>query len=419
MNRCLRLLLQMVAALFGIVWAALAVLLLLLVNTETVLLSPSTYTGALARERIYERLPAIAVDTILAQAPQTWEEGNLLPYADGVSKACAYGALGPDTFGAIYDGASPTPAEISSMTTCGIGTHGQKQSIGGLAPEKMATLLGLLLTPEWQQSLTDSFLRQAFRIINTPGAPYTIVLSLKELKANASGAVMAQAVIKTYFETYPTCDSWTNPLPPEGPVSDPTSPLLASAANSYGTCHVPDAIYQQYKTQFDQLQAEFQASGLIMNQPDQIDILESWRASDSFATFQALTPADWRWYVQDLRWVNRIGAILVIVLLVIILALAVRSWRDFFLWLGGLLLAAGLALSLAAVVLAALAHGGIFLAIHDAAPAFAPVYKAAGGVLGAVARAYGLTAVGEGILLTFAGLVLTIPSLTRRPSAPA
>jgi hypothetical protein len=416
MKSCFRLLLRVIAALFGIVWIALAAILLLLINSESILLSSSTYTRALGHERIDERLPALVVDTILAQAPKTWEEGNLLPSADNIAKSCAYQALGPAAFRTIYDGdRNPSPDEIASLKNCGIGTPGQKQSIGGLDPDKMVSLLQLLLTPEWQQSMADSFLQQAFRIINTPGEPYSIVLSLKELKANASGSVMAAAVIKTYFDTYPACDSWDNPLPPEGPTSGPTSPLLAPAANYSGTCHVPENIYQQYKSQFDELQAEFQATGLINNQPDQMDILESWRGSDSFASMQSLFPIDWRYYLQDLGWVNRLGLIPCVVLLFLILFLAVRSWRDFFLWLGALLLATGLVLSIAGFLLLLAAHVGIYLWIRDAAPAYLPLIQAGGGVLGAVARNEGLVTIGEGFLLTFLGLGLTLPTVNRRP----
>jgi hypothetical protein len=105
------------------------------------------------------------------------------------------------------------------------------------------------------------------------------------------------------------------------------------------------------------------------------------------------------------------------VLLFLILFLAVRSWRDFFLWMGALLLATGLVLSIAGFLLLLAAHVGIYLWIRGAAPAYLPLIQAGGGVLGAVARNEGLVTIGEGFLLTFLGLGLTLPALNRRPRA--
>jgi hypothetical protein len=407
---------QTVAALFIIPLVALSVILLLLVNTEGLLLSSWTYSSALAREQTYDRLPTIIVDTLLAQAPKSWEEGNLLPYADGDAKSCAWTVLGEESYHEIISGQrKPASDEIPLLTNCGIGKPGQKQSIGELPPDRMTSLLKLILTPQWLQSMTDSILGQTFQILETPGAPYSIVLSLKEFKENTSGPEMTEALIKTYFEIYPACKSWDKPLPPEGPASGPASPLLAPVASPLGMCHVPEDIYQEYKSQFDRLQSEFQATGLINNQPAQLDILESVRSSDAFAATLARFPTDPRWYVRDIRWANRLGVIPCVLLLVLLALLAVRSWRDLRIWLGVPILLTGAALLILGLLFLIATHGAIYIWIRDAIPAYAPAIKAAGGLLGAIARIYGMVTEGEGFFLTILGLVLFLPALNARP----
>jgi hypothetical protein len=417
MNRCFRLLLQALAALLAIPWVALTVVLFLLANTEALLLSSWTYDTALAREHTVDRLPTIIVDTILAQTPKTWEQGNLLAFADAGAKSCAWTVLGEESYREIISGErNPESSEITLMANCGIGTPGQKQSIGELPPDTLKSLLGLLLTPPWMKSMTDSVLAQAFGIAGTPGSPYSIVLSLKEFKANASGPEMTDALIKTYFEIYPACPTWDSPLPPEGPVSGPASPLLAPIASPTGMCHVPEDIYQQYKTQFDQLQSEYQAAGLIHNQPAQIDILESVRTSAAFTSILARFPIDWRWYVQDLRWANRLGGIVIVLLLFLIGVLAVRSWRDLRRWLGVPILLTGMALLVAGLLIMIAAHGALYLWIRDAT-AYVPAIQAAGGLLGAIARIFSLVTEGEGLILTVVGLGLALPALNSRPNS--
>jgi hypothetical protein len=387
------------------------------VNTETLLLSSWTYNTALTREHIYDRLPTVIVDTVLALAPQTWEEGNLLAFADGDAKSCAWTVLGEENYREIISGQrKPGSDEIPLLANCGIGTPEQKQSLGGLAPDKMESLLNLLLTPHWLQSMTDSILSQAFRIAGTPGSSYSIVLSLKEFKENASGPEMTEALIKTYFEIYPACATWDSPLPPEGPVSGPASPLLAPVASPTGMCHVPEDIYQQYKTQFDQLQSEYQAAGLINNQPAQVDILESVRTSETFSNILARFPIDPRWYVQDLRWVNRLGWIVIGLFLFLIGLLAVRSWRDLRLWLGVSILLTGMAVLVVGLLFLIATHGAIYIWIRDAAPAYAPAVKALGGLLGAIARIYGMATEGEGFFLAILGLGLILPAINARPN---
>jgi hypothetical protein len=418
MTRCFRIVLQALAALLAIPWVTLTVILILLVNTEALLLSSWTYDTALAREHLYDRLPAVVVDTILAQSPKSWEQGNLLAYAGGGAKSCAWTALGENSYREIIsDDRGPTSSEIALMSDCGIGKPGQDHSIGELPPDRMQALLKLLLTPQLLKPMTDSVLSQAFGIAVTPGSPYSIFLSLKEFKSQASGPEMTDALIQTYFDVYPACPYWSGPLPPEGPVSDPASPLLAPIASPLGMCHVPEDIYRQYKTQFDQLQSEFQAAGLINNQPSQIDILEGVRGSNAFSNVLARFPIDWRWYVQDLRWANRLGWILIVGLLFLIGLLAVRSWRDLRLWLGIPILLVGMVLLVAGLLFMIATHGALYLWLRDVNPAYAPAFKAAGGVLGAIARIFGEVTEGEGFLLTLLGLGLALPVLNSRPKS--
>jgi hypothetical protein len=108
------------------------------------------------------------------------------------------------------------------------------------------------------------------------------------------------------------------------------------------------------------------------------------------------------------------GKIPCVLLLFLIGLMAVRSWRDLRLWLGVPILFTGAALLILGLLFLIATLGVLYIWIRDAAPAYASAIKAAGGLLGAIARTYGMVTEGEGFFLTILGLVLFLPALNAR-----
>src|SRR4030042_6034264 len=91
---------RLAAVLLCMVFLVTIVVVLLLVNADSMLLSPGVYTNALKNERIYERLPSLAAEQIYSSMHPagegvTWEGGgNPLQYAGPGAPSCSMEAPG-------------------------------------------------------------------------------------------------------------------------------------------------------------------------------------------------------------------------------------------------------------------------------------------------------------------------------------
>jgi hypothetical protein len=96
-------LIRLLAVLLCLLFIVTIIVVLLLVNADSMLLSPTVYQNALVRERIYDRLPDLAAAQIyLGMHPagegETWANGgNPLQYAGPEASACVQTALGEQT----------------------------------------------------------------------------------------------------------------------------------------------------------------------------------------------------------------------------------------------------------------------------------------------------------------------------------
>jgi len=221
------------------------ILVLLLVNGDSMLLSPTVYENALARERIYERLPDLAATQIYmgmhpAGEGQTWESGgNPLQYAGPEASACARSALGDQPYRDILGGIrTPTPQEIQTMADCGIGGNsgagGAPAFFKTLTKDQWASILRTLLPPNWLQSQVESVLDQGFKILDKPGAPLSITVDMRELKTRLAGPPGTDAVLQI-IQSLPDC--------PAGHTADPSNP------SQLLDCKPPDQDLAQLKPQ--------------------------------------------------------------------------------------------------------------------------------------------------------------------------
>jgi hypothetical protein len=235
-------LIRLLAVLLCLLFIVTIVAVLLLVNADSMLLSPTVYQNALVRERIYERLPDLAAAQIyLAMHPagegETWASGgNPLQYAGPESSGCVQTALGEQTYRDILGGIRPpTQQEIDAMAECGVGGNvgadGAPAFFKILSKDQWSSILRTLLPSTWLQSQVESALSQGFRILEQPGAPLSITLDMREFKSRLTGPTGTDAILQI-IQTLPAC--------PAGYVPDPSnsSHLLDCKPPEIGRAHV-------------------------------------------------------------------------------------------------------------------------------------------------------------------------------------
>jgi hypothetical protein len=396
-------LIRLLAVFLCLAFLATIVVVLLLVNADAMLLSPAVYQNALKNERIYERLPSLAAEQIYLSMHRagegvTWEGGgNPLQYAGPEAQDCSMEALGEQALRDILGGLrAPTQQEIAAMEGCGVGVT---ESGPGAPPEffkvltidQWGSLLRTLLPADWLQGQVESALHQAFVILDTPGAPLSITIDMREFKRRLTGPAGTDAVMQI-IRALPPCTSEYIPDP-----NDPSSML---------ECKPPDDQMAAVEPMIPEALAD--AAKSI---PDQLDILEPARSSGALNIEGLGLPIGPRQILQIGRWIARLSPILCVGILILVTLLVVRSWRGFLRWWGFPILAAG-----ACVVLTAIAIwiglDLVFSLGRENLPAAVStgVFDTAAGVLVFIAHRYALVTGGEGIVLGFLGLGLVVLS---------
>jgi hypothetical protein len=409
-------LIRLAAMLLCLAFLVTIVVVLLLVNADSMLLSPAVYTNALKNERIYERLPSLAAEQIyLSLHPAgegvTWEGGgNPLQYAGPEAQSCAMDALGEQAFRDILGGLrTPTAQEIAALSHCGVGPSAEGE---GGAPEffKVLTIdqwgfiLRTLLPADWLQGQVESVLRQAFKILDTPGAPLSITIDMRDFKKRLTGPAGTDAMMQI-IRALPECQA--------GYVPDRSNP------SSLLECRPPEELLPSLEPDITAALAE--AAGGI---PDQLDILEQLRGSGALSLDQFGLPVGPRQLLLYGRWIARLSPILCIAILVLVTLLVVRSWRGFLRWWGFPLLAAGACVLLTAIAIWIGLDVLISLGRENLPASVSPgVFDTGAGVLVYIAHRYALVTGGEGIVLGFVGLALVAISFfvgrAKRPAPPA
>jgi hypothetical protein len=396
-------LVHLLAVLLCLAFLVTIVVVLLLVNADSMLLSPAVYQSALARERIYDRLPSLAAEQIhLSMHPAgegvTWEGGgNPLQYAGPEAQRCSMDALGEQAFRDILGGLRPpTAQETAAMEECGVGipmggVEGPPEFFKVLTIDQWGALLRTLLPADWLQSQVESALRQGFDILNTPAAPLSIRIDMREFKKRLTGPAGTDALMQI-IRALPPCEP--------GYVPDPAQP------ETLLECKPSDELMPQVESQIAPALAE-----ATMEIPDQVDILEPLRDSGAFAFEQYNLPVGPRQLLQIGRWIVRLSPILCIGILILVTLLVVRSWRGFLRWWGIPILAAGACVLLTAIAIWLGMDVLVSVGRENLPAGVSPgLFDTGAGVLVFIAHRYALVTGGEGIVLGFVGLGLVAAS---------
>jgi len=396
-------LIRLLAFLLCLAFLFTIVIVLLLVNADSMLLSPAVYQNALVRERIYERLPSLAAEQIhMSMHPPgegiTWESGgNPLQYAGPEAQSCAMDALGEPTFRDILGGLRPpTEVEIAQMADCGVGSSpdgegGPPEFFKVLTIDQWGLILRTLLPADWLQGQAESVLNQAFELLGTPGEPLRLVIDMREFKDRLTGPAGTDAVLQV-IQALPPCDP--------GYVPDPSNP------ENLLECRPPDELMPLVKSEIPPALEE-----VAEQIPDEMDLLEEARNSGALSLEGLDLPAGPRQLLQAGRTIVRLSPILCIVILFLVTLLVVRSWRSFFRWWGMPILAAGIAVVVTAIVIWLGLDVLISIGRENLPDTISTgLFDTGAGILVFIAHRYALVTGGEGILLGFIGLGLVLVS---------
>ncbi len=403
-------LIRLLAVLLCLLFVVTIVVVLLLVNADSLLLSPTVYQNALARERIYERLPDLAAAQIyLGMHPagegETWDSGgNPLQYAGPEGSDCSHTALGDQAFRDILGGIRrPTQQEIDAMAQCGVGgstgSGGAPAFFKTLSQDQWASILRTLLPADWLQSQVESVLTQGFQILEKPGAPLSLTIDTRELKNRLTGPAGTDAVFQI-IQTLPAC--------PAGylPTSLDPSQLLQ--------CKPSDDLLAQLKPQIAKALTDATA-----DIPDQLDVLKQLRDSGAINVEALGLPVGPRQLLQVGRVVVRLSPILCVAILLIVTLLVVRSWKGFLRWWGYPLLTAGVAVLLTAIFLWVGLDVLLSLGRENLPGSVSiDVYDTISGILVYILHRYSLVTGAEGIILGLIGVGLVIGSFFVGRSTP-
>jgi len=333
---------KLCATLLCIAFDLAVVIVIVLLIADRLLLSPDLYIATLERQRIYERMPALAAEQIFMQ---------------------------------LHDSTSGSGTDVPPY-------------LANLTSNQLNSILTDLLPADWLHAQTNSALEQAFHVINTPGAPLKVNISLTEFKNRLAG----QAGLNTMLNLLKA-------MPPCGPGQVPLE-----GESGMPACRPPD----------DQLEVAkpFIAEGLKQAAdqiPDQLDVMESARANGLFDTSSLGLPAGVRDMLQIGRWLVRFSPLVCLAILLVVALLVVRSWVALLQWWGGSILSSGVS-----TIFVALAGwvgvGQAFSIIRENLPtAVSPsLYDAMTGVVSSVVLRVALLLGGVGALIAAVGLVMLV-----------
>jgi hypothetical protein len=343
--------LKLCATLLCMLFDAAVVIIVVLLIADRFLLSPDLYITTLEKQRIYERIPALAAEQFSMQLHAAQSSG------------------------------SDVPPYLSNLTS-----------------EQMNTILTELLPADWLHTQTNSVLEQAFYVVNTPGSPLVLSVSLTELKNRLAGQAGLNAMTN-FLRTLPACASGEIPINPDLGMPE---------------CRPPDSQLEAAKP--------FIAVGLRQAAdqiPEQVDLLEQARAGGAFDTQALGLPAGPRTLLQTGRWLVRFSPLFCLAILLLVALLVVRSWVSLLRWWGGSILSAGIS-TVAAALAIWIGVGQAFSIVRENLPqTVSPgLFDAITGVISSVVLRVALLLGGAGALIAAIGLVILVVAFFLARSQP-
>ncbi len=193
-----------------------AAIALVFFNVERRLFNAQFYLRALESQDFYERLPAIAAETLTASGGfNPCEENPVLCASEGRPQevqGCLEAALGAEAYRELLKNQrTPTSDELANIQPCldqyptaetGEPTGGPPDYLKSLSTENWEAVIRAILPPDMLRSLTEKALNSIFAVLN--GQADSATLSLADFKAHISGPAGTQAVMEM-IRAQPPC----------------------------------------------------------------------------------------------------------------------------------------------------------------------------------------------------------------------
>lgn len=306
MRKILRVLAKVMAFIFAVLFVIVTVAVLVLFNVERNLLNAEVYKRALAKADIYERFPTLIGEQL------TYQMKYAGPGIEGEG-------------GDPGDERSGPPAQFKYLT-----------------PDDYEAILGDLLPATWLQTQTESALDQTFAFIASDAPTATIKISFVEIKARLGAGAGVDAALRV-IRSWPPCQDLQ---------------LLAWAVVSTNaemddipTCRPPEVVLEAFTPAI-----KLVLSRQIAKMPDEADLTQTFKGKEdkesenASASGSSNRPPNVRLFLRLAPPLMRWSPLFSVLLLSLVTAFGVRSWRGWLRWWGIPFLLVGLIVGLPAVL---------------------------------------------------------------------
>lgn len=307
------------AIIFSIAFIVTLILSTFLYQLEKNAFHPNTYKDALIEEDMYNRLPAVIGDQLVASAGVPCKDNPVACDVDersDVLERCLEDALGKEAYQSLaLNERLPTEAEVNRFTPC-FDEYGypenteQNNAIPPLAQNLTAkdweVFLSTLISPEELRQLTEESIDQVLNVLN--GDAKTAALPLEQIKDRLRSEKGVEAVF-TLLASQPACT---------------TTDILSLGSGKMPYCNPPEKVQNLLKP-IIQAQLNLIAGSL----PSQQILLRQNNPKSPLLQ------------IQSLRILMRLSPLIPLVLLLFITILVVRSPKTWLRWWGIPLLIAG------------------------------------------------------------------------------
>jgi hypothetical protein len=301
MRRVLTFVARFIAAICAILFVITALLALPLFNIGLHLFSPDLYKRALAEQKVYERLPAIAGEQIVYSI--TYNPCQENPESE---RCLAEGKAGEG------EGESPDQGGLPPF-------------LQNLAQKEYEGIIADLAPPQWLQARAESIIDQVFAYLDYESDP-VLAISLVDLKERISGEDGLRVFMRL-ARVQPNC----TPEQVEIIRSD-----VEATPEDLPLCEPPEPLAEKYAQKARQVLQT--VAGDI---PDETAVdLSTLGQEKGEAGTEAPTEKespfgdDPRPIFQIVRWGMRLSPLVPVALLLLVTLFGVRSWKGWMQWWG-------------------------------------------------------------------------------------
>lgn len=370
---------RLIAALFAAVFIVAALISLLLFNAERHFVNSDLYKRVLLEERVYDSLPRLLSTQIAAGMTHN-------PCDEDPSSCEGEGEAEPE------DDEGGPPEYFQNMDA------GQWE-----------LLLGEILSANWLQEQTESVIDQFFEFLESDETTPSLAISLVDIKARLLGGNGVDTVLKI-VDVQPPCNN------------DQLSELKDMIENDMSEADLLSCRPPQELLDRSIITIEDTLNEVIGSLPDETLLGENFM--DSEASEQPEENADEIQIGRTLRRIRTImqwSPIVPIVLLLLVLAFGVRSFRDLLRWWGIPLMVTGLIALIFSILSMPIFNWLLRTFVEDQIPGyFSTEFVQLGFDLGRSAiRSYVKTITLQAGILSLVGLVFSAVSTFIKPKRSA